>query len=105
MDEARIGNEQMTGTISRVKREVGLVVWAERVKECQSSGLAVAEYCRRNGINIKTYYYHLRKLREQLCSELEEQAPVQIGELPSTDRPASVTLHDGSGITDRKSTR
>ena len=36
---------------------------------CQSLGLTVTEWCKLNGINMKTYYYHLRKVREQQLTE------------------------------------
>ena len=36
----------------------------------QESGMTVTAYCAQNGINIKTYYYRLRKVREQ-CLESE----------------------------------
>ncbi|MCM1330501.1 MAG: IS66 family insertion sequence element accessory protein TnpB, partial [Ruminococcus sp.] len=42
---------------------------------CQESGLTVQEWCNRNNVNIKTYYYHLRKAREKIV----EQIPVPIG--------------------------
>ena len=32
--------------------------------------MTVKAYCAQNGINIKTYYYHLRKVRER-CLESE----------------------------------
>ena len=32
--------------------------------------MTVTAYCAQNGINIKTYYYHLRKVRER-CLESE----------------------------------
>lgn len=93
----------MTTKISLVKQRVSNEVWAERIHDCRASGLTVAEYCRQNELAPKTYYYHLRKLREQLCCGFEEQTemqtPVRIGELPSTVRSATVTVCDVSGIT------
>ena len=44
--------------------------WTEQIKAQQESGMTVTAYCAQNGINIKTYYYHLRKVREQ-CLESE----------------------------------
>lgn len=48
---------------------MALETWAAEVEACQSSGLTVTEWCKLNGINMKTYYYHLRKVREQLLTE------------------------------------
>ena len=59
-----------TTAITTVKRDVQLQVWTEQIKAQQESGMTVTEYCAQNGINNKTYYYRLRKVREQ-CLESE----------------------------------
>ena len=59
-----------TTVITTVKRDVQLQEWTEQIKAQQESGMTVAAYCAQNGINIKTYYYHLRKVRES-CLESE----------------------------------
>lgn len=60
--------------IAIVKKQVQQAEWAERIQRCSESGLTVSEWCRENGINLKTYYYHLRKLRKEIC----EQIPVPV---------------------------
>ena len=54
-----------TTAITTVKQELRLQKWMEQIKAQQESGMTVTAYCAQNGINIKTYYYHLRKVREQ----------------------------------------
>lgn len=44
----------------------------------RESGLTVSEWCRENNINLKTYYYHLRKIRKKLCEQIA--VPVMIVE-------------------------
>lgn len=81
--------------IALVKRKIASAEWAERIRECQNSGTTVARWCEANGINPKTYYYHLRKLREQICEQIP--VPVQL----STEKPSvsfAVTVRDASGI-------
>ena len=62
--------------------------WAEIVSQCRASGLSNREFCRRNGIPEKTFYYRLRKLREKaaeaegevtLCRIEPESSPQSIG--------------------------
>ena len=60
--------------IAIVKKQVMEAEWAERIRHCRESGLTVAEWCRQNSINPKTYYYHLRKIRKEIC----EQIPVPV---------------------------
>ena len=81
--------------VTLVKREIASAEWAERIRDCRNSGTTVSRWCEENGINPKTYYYHLRKLREQVCEQIP--VPVQV----STEKPAAafaVTIRDASGI-------
>ena len=47
-----------------VKKKIRLQEWERQIEEQKTSGLSVQEWCRQNGIAAKTYYYHLRKVRE-----------------------------------------
>lgn len=53
--------------IALVKKQVVDAEWAEKIQCCRESGLTVSEWCRENNINLKTYYYHLRK---KLCEQI-----------------------------------
>ena len=53
--------------ISQIKNELLMKEWAAMVRECRSSGLTVKEWCMNNGVNIKTYYYRLKRVRNFIC--------------------------------------
>ena len=57
--------------IARIKKEIKHSEWAEMVKRRKESGLTVNEWCRQNGINLKTYYYRQKRMRQAVCNELE----------------------------------
>lgn len=38
--------------------------------------MAVKAWCFENGINIKSYYYRLRKLREELCNSAQQAVQI-----------------------------
>ena len=57
-----------TTAIVTVKQEVRLHEWAAQIEAQQASGMTVQRWCAENGINDKTYYYRLRRVREQ-CVE------------------------------------
>ncbi|MBP1566765.1 MAG: IS66 family insertion sequence element accessory protein TnpB [Oscillospiraceae bacterium] len=59
--------EDTTKVIATIKNEVQLQKWSEEIRLCTESGMKVKEWCTLNGVNIKTYYYHLRKVRESIC--------------------------------------
>ena len=71
--------------VQMVKQEVQENQWQNIIKECRDSGMSTSKWCEENGINVKTYYYHLRKIREKAC----EQIAVPVGVLPSA---GSVTI-------------
>lgn len=62
--------------ISKVKHQMLLSEWSVRIHDCQTSGLKVQEWCNQNGLNIKTYYYWLRKVREQSLACIPNKIPV-----------------------------
>ena len=71
--------EKTASEIATVKRNVRLQEWNRQIEEQKSSGLSIQEWCKQKGINPKTYYYHLRKVREEfLRSGKAENAQAQI---------------------------
>jgi len=42
---------------------VRLQQWSEEIAACNQSGMKKGEWCRENGINLKTFYYHQRICR------------------------------------------
>lgn len=52
-----MGNEMVI-----VRNPANLELWQERISECRRSGMTVAEWCKKQGISDKTYYYWHRKL-------------------------------------------
>ena len=75
--------ESKTTTIASVKNEVQLREWQKQIQAQQSSGLTVQQWCKENGVNIKTYYYHLRKVRNQLIESAPSIVPLTIPETKS----------------------
>ena len=64
--------------IAKVKKEVRMAQWAEMVKQRNESGLTVTDWCRQNGINLKTYYYRLKQIRQAVCNEIEQHDIVPV---------------------------
>ncbi|WP_240416476.1 IS66 family insertion sequence element accessory protein TnpA [Paenibacillus periandrae] len=44
--------------------------WTEIIRECRSSGQTVVRWCADHEVNVKSYYYWLRKIREAACESL-----------------------------------
>ena len=74
--------------IARVKNEVKLAQWAEMVRSRNESGLTVTDWCGQNGINLKTYYYRLKRLRQAVCNEIERHDIVPVKAISGTEPTA-----------------
>lgn len=56
--------------VTLAKNQIRADRWRMLIQTCQQSGQTVVNWCEENNINIKTYYYWLRKLRKQeLCTK------------------------------------
>lgn len=73
--------------IQVVKSELRLREWAERISECQTSGMTVSAWCASQEINTKTYYYWLRKVRARAIEANPSLAPAS---LPAVNEPAEI---------------
>ena len=69
-----------TRTISEVKQEIRLRKWSEQIERQQSSGMSVEQWCVENRINPKTYYYRLRKVREQCVAAQPAIVPIAMSD-------------------------
>ena len=88
--------------IEQAKREVRLNNWQRMYEEYIASGQTVRQWCADNNITPKTYYYRLRKLREDaLKQEQHEIVPVRdsVEETKATTANAGVIRINGRGIT------
>ena len=66
-----------------VRDEYRAQTWAMLIRECQSSGLTNREFCRQRGVSEKSYYYWLRKLREQAVNTVPELVPLEPVSVPT----------------------
>ena len=65
-----------TTAVTTVKQQMKLREWAEQIEARRASGMTVQSWCAENGMNVKTYYYHLRKVREQCVESVPEIVPL-----------------------------
>ena len=87
--------------VAMVKREVQLAEWAAQVQECRNSGLSVTQWCANHGMKTKTYYYRLKRLRENVCEQIafpvgRIETPVSSGMVTVRVRDITVEITDGT---------
>lgn len=63
--------DQVTQTKVLFRREQ----WKKIIMECQASGLPVKIWCNQNGFKEQSYYYYLKKVREQDIKKLPVTLP------------------------------
>ena len=65
-------------SIREVKTNLRHREWEEQIRECQSSGMKVRDWCKTNGLNETTYYRRLRIIREEYLQSGGNSAQHQI---------------------------
>ena len=70
---------------AKMKKEAKLAQWVEMIRQRNESGLSVTEWCKQNSINLKTYYYRLKRVRQAVCSEMERHDIVPLETVSGTD--------------------
>ena len=83
---------QMSTETQTVKKQNTLKEWTQEIAECQSSGMAVSAWCKLHGINVKTYYNHLRKVRE---TAVTENQVVALGTKKSSSISQNIEIFSG----------
>lgn len=63
--------DQVTKAKVQFRREQ----WKKIISECQSSGMPVKTWCDQNGFSEQSYYYYLKKIREDELSKLPVPIP------------------------------
>lgn len=86
--------------------EIRLAEWKPIIMECRASGLSIKEWCSKNGVNAKKFYYWQRRLRAAATGEVLADVPnfqplattkkKQIIELP---KPVSIPVQTAAPIT------
>lgn len=74
-----------TTAITTIKRDVKLQEWMEQIKAQQESGMTVTDWCKQNCINLKTYYYRLKRHRQAVCNEIEQHDIVPVKPISKTE--------------------
>lgn len=92
-----------------VTHQYRLNKWAEIIRECRSSGQTNSAWCAENNVNIKSYYYWLKRVRlaaseslPALTSTNQSIVPVKMPvsrletDLPAKESPAAIVVRVGS---------
>ena len=82
--------------IMEIKNKIRISEWSDMVRTCRSSGLTVQQWCNSNGINIKTYYYRLRKVREALCEDTHDIVQIPITNVNAVSVTPSIKINAGN---------
>ena len=65
--------DQVTKAKVQFRREQ----WKQLIMECQQSGLPIRAWCTQHGFKEQSYYYYLKKIREEELSKLPKPVPLE----------------------------
>lgn len=57
--------------VTQVKTQLRLEHWKQLIAECQASGMSVSSWCKENDVSEPSYYYYLKRLRQQTIQAVE----------------------------------
>ena len=90
--------------MDRITHQVRLANWTKIIEQCSNrpAGTTAKQWLRDNGISDKSYYYWLRKIRQEayasketefpaINSLQEQQQAVTFAEIPLPERQTSIT--------------
>lgn len=91
--------------IAEVKQTVRHENWKRMYEEYQRSGMKVSDWCVMQGLSVKTFYYRLKVIREEMLNETDQHDIVPVmqckTEMPSdmgTSKPDEKIHITGNGI-------
>jgi hypothetical protein len=64
-----------------IKRNIQYREWAAQIREREESGLSVKEWCAEKGIKTKTYYNHVKRVREETLEALGTRGSTQLARI------------------------
>ena len=64
--------------VAKVTSDLRRQQWISIIRECRNSGQTVTSWCEQNGVHIKSYYYWLRRLREELLEQADLPVVVKL---------------------------
>ena len=88
--------EKTVSEIVMLKKKVRLREWEQQIEEQKTSGLSVQKWCKQNEINLKTYYYHLRKVREEFLRSGKSEKAQEKKETEKAVVPILAALSGGN---------
>ena len=62
--------------VQRVSKEYRFNYWTESIKACRNSGQTVSSWCEEHNVNVKSYYYWLRKIRTAACNSIPNKQSI-----------------------------
>jgi hypothetical protein len=86
-------------TTREITHQYRLSQWTEIIRECRSSGQTVISWCDERNINVKSYYYWLKKVREAACKSLpqtggDSQSMVPVNTVSQTSSNTQVAANE-----------
>ena len=85
--------------VNEVSKHVRKQEWIERIQQCRSRGLSVRKWCERNANPTPTYYYWLKRIRNEIFDTITQNESVSFMPLiVETNESTSTEAKDTSTV-------
>lgn len=75
-----------------------LELWTERIRACRASGMTVTQWCDANNISSKSYYYWMRKIKQEAFDSLPAERKSRVCVNPLNSSFAEVPIQKPSAV-------
>lgn len=76
--------------VTNVKVQFRLEQWKKLIAECQSSGMPVRKWCEQQGFREQTYYYYLKRIRQEEINKMPTSLIPVVEEKPTVFKKLEV---------------
>ena len=83
--------------VQTVKRMIQIQEWAAQISAWKQSGQTIKQWCAENGMDRKTFYYHRKRVREEMLEAYESANAVQLARPDHVHLPAEQSVPDFAG--------
>jgi hypothetical protein len=69
--------------VQTAKQMIRLQEWEAQLRASKQSGMTVRQWCKEQGISMKTYYYRMKRVREEMLEAFETKGGSLLAGIPA----------------------
>ena len=81
--------------VQKAKQKMQIQKWSAQVNDQKQSGQTIRQWCNKNGMTIKTFYYHRKRVYEDMLETMETGNALQMsGTTGLRNEDSDINVHE-----------